>query len=158
MKWRAAIGLVVVAGAVAGWYAYACETVEPPEGTWRCTLSWVWDNDGVAVPCTAEQSVQCVDSRLSAEGAVSIGAARWSEFIEGTCEARPGELYGRRTEVRTVAQNDAARHFERDILEGAALSSLSAGGKAYLVRVSLRTEDRIEAVNEEGRVISCTRL
>jgi len=133
--------------------------IAPPEGTWACTTQWSQQRNGVDVPRSVEQQVTCANHVMTTTGVVSIGTAQWSEKKEGTCYASGDELYGTWTSAETVPKNDAARQFEQERLGGESLADASRSTDSqYRVRVKVRTETRLEAVNEEGRVISCTRL
>jgi len=152
------IGLAIVALPMAG-YAYFQSVNGPPEGTWNCTSEWSHERDGVEVPRSLERQVTCTNNVLSAAGVFSIGSAQWSEEKEGSCYASGDELYGTWTSAQTVPANDAARQFEEERLGGKSLAAAANPVEhAYRVRVASRTDTQFEAVDAEGRVISCTRL
>ena len=135
------------------------EDLDPPEGTWACTTQWSHERNGVNVPRSVEQQITCANHAMTTTGVVSIGTAQWSEKKEGTCYASGDELYGTWTSCETVPKNDAARQFEQERLGGESLGDATRpADPQYRVRVTSRTETTLEAVNEEGRVISCTRL
>ena len=152
------IGLVIIALPMAGCSYFQSDKV-PPEGTWNCTSEWSHERDGVNVPRSVKQQATCANNVLSTTGVISIGDAQWSEKKEGTCYASGDELYGTWTSAQTVPKNDAARQFEQERLGGKSLANATkAVEPEYRVRVTSRTDTKLEAINAEGRVISCSRL
>ncbi len=152
------IGLVIIALPMAG-CTYFQNDNAPPEGTWNCTSEWSHVRDGVNVPRLAKQQATCTNNVLSVTGVISIGSTQWSEKKEGTCYATADELYGAWISAQTVPKNDAARQFEQERLGGESLANAARPAESeYRVRVTSRTDTQFEAVNPEGRVISCTRL
>ncbi|MEE2829579.1 MAG: hypothetical protein VX498_10355 [Myxococcota bacterium] len=152
------IGLVTIALSIAGCTHFQSDT-NTPEGTWNCVSQWSLERNGTDVPRSAEQQSTCTNHQLSTTGVISIGGAQWSETKEGTCYASSDELYGTWTSVQTVPINDAARQFEHEKLGGISLAMAARPLEPeYRVRVTSRTDTQLEAVNGEGRVISCTRL
>ena len=152
------MGFVIVALLMVG-CAYFQSNNGPPKGTWACTAEWSYEQEGVTVPCSVEQQATCTDNAMSIVGVVAIGTAQWSEKKEGTCYASGDELYGTWTSVQTVPKNDAARQFEQERLEGESLAiATKAIEQEHRVRVTSRTDTQLEALNEQGQIISCTRL
>ena len=131
----------------------------PPDGTWSCIAEWSKEREGVEVPRSSKQEVTCADNVLTTKGVINIGAAQWSDAKKGTCYASGDQLYGTWTSVQTTPENDAARQFEQERFGGESLAIASkAVEHEHRVRVTSRTDTHIEAVDPNGRVISCTRL
>ena len=147
---------VLVAALLMGSCSYFQRGKGTPEGTWVCTSEWSNEREGVVVHNSSEQQSTCIDGVMSVTGVIILGEAQWTESKEGTCYASGDELYGTWTDVQTVPQNDAARQLEAEVLGGESLGTLSE--QEYRVQVTSRTETRLEALNEQGRLISCTRL
>jgi hypothetical protein len=147
---------VLIAALLMGSCSYFQRGKGTPEGTWVCTSEWSNEREGVIVHSSSEQQCTCIDSVMSVTGVITIGDAQWTENKEGTCYASGDELYGTWTSVQTVPQNDAARQLEAEELGGDSLETLSE--QEYRVQVTSRTDTQLEALNEQDRVISCTRL
>jgi hypothetical protein len=152
-------GLAVIALLLGGCQHAQSSAGSVLEGTWTCTAAWTHVKDGVSVPCAAQQQSLCTENILSVTGTISIGPAQWSETKQGTCYATGAVLYGTWTSVTTVPQNEAARQFERERLDGQSLAAAVGEAKrGYRVRITSRTETRVTVVNEMGRTATCNRL
>ena len=149
---------MVAALLVAGCGHFQKKAENKHEGTWDCVVQWTWDKEGEPVPCSAKQQMTCTQTVFKGTGTISIGDAQWSEAIEGTCFASEEELYGTRTSVKTVPQNEAALLFEKERLGGKTLSDMSTDmPEDVRVRIVKLTDTELEFVNDEGRTITCTR-
>ena len=129
------------------------------EGTFECTTTWTWDRDGEAVPCSAVARGTCRDAKLTSTGVISLGEAQWDETYEGTCRVSGQELIGTRSSIQMAPKNDAARHFERDRLEGRSLGSTAKdGGQESRSRIVSMSETQFVVVNHENRTTTCKRI
>ena len=154
----AGMGLIIAASLMAG-CTHPQSNTNTPEGTWACTVQWSYERDGVSIACSVQQQSTCVDNILSTRGWVSLGSAQWSETKKGTCFSSAEELFGTWTSVQTVPKNEAARQFEKEMFGGKSLANASKQtGEQHRVRVTSRSGTRIEAVDPNGKAISCTRL
>ena len=128
------------------------------EGTWDCSVSWTWDNDGEPVPCGVEQRATCKDGKLSSVGVVSLGEAQWDELIEGTCGVEGEDLVGVRSSAKTVPRNDEARRFEEEVLDGRSLSHEQPDPETtFRSRILSYTGTELVFISEEERTVTCTR-
>ena len=148
-----------VIGLLAGGFACAhTYDAKELEGTWDCSVSWTWDNDGEPVPCGYEWHATCEDSKMSSVGVLSLGAAQWDETIEGTCDLEGEDLVGTRSSVKTVPRNEEARQFEQERTGGRSLSHEQPDpNEKSRSRITSFTGTRLIAVNHEGRTITCNR-
>jgi len=153
------IGMALVALLAGACVADHESVAQTPKGTWVCTASWTSVSPaGVSTPCASEEHITCVDGVLTSTGLLSIGTARWSDTKKGTCYAKAQELYGAWTSVKTTTTNDAARHFERERLEGRSLGdAVSDEPIAYRTQVFFKTDTQIKAISQEGRLVECRR-
>ncbi len=154
-SYKILIGVVLVGFIVGGVvYVQACDSVDL-EGEWECTSAWTWDKDGESVPVSYVQNAVCVDGVVSSEAVLSIGAAQWSETLEGTCNASSEEIYGIRTVTKAVPRNDAAREFERERLGGRSLAP--EGPQDFRAQLTSWSENQFKGRNHEGRIFTCER-
>lgn len=154
VPWRAVmLGLLV--GGFGCAHSYDAQAVE---GTWDCSVSWIWDNDGEPVPCGVVLRATCTDGQLSSVGLLSLGEAQWDEHIEGTCDVEGKDLVSTRSSWKTVPKNDEARRFEQERMEGRSFSHEPPDPSSKIhSRILSFTETQLVLVGDEGRTVSCTR-
>ena len=151
--------LFISASLLSGCAWLSGEDSATPDGLWTCSAQWSYERDGVVVPVVVSMENLCEENMLSSEGQVEIGDAKWTEWKKGTCYASGDELYGKWTSSKTTAANDAAKKFEEEVLEGKRLGDTSTNSnKEYRVRVTSRTDNTFDFVNEDGRNVTCNRL
>jgi hypothetical protein len=154
------MGVVIVAvllGSPACVQSYVAAQVE---GTWNCTTTWTWDDDGEAVPgsYTQQATLNLKDNTVSATAVLSLGAAQWDETVEGTCTLSGDELHDTRTSVQTEPRNEAARQFERDRFEGQNIAlATKAVDLVQHFRITSLTETKLTTIDGEGRISTCQR-
>ena len=158
MRLLLVVGAVMSGLLVGGCVCTQSYDAKAMEGTWDCTVSWTWDNDGDPVPCGVVQRASCKDGKMSSVGVISLGKAEWDELIEGTCDVEGEDLVTTRTSSKTVPRNDEARRFEQEHLEGKTLSHGAPGPKAKIhSRILSYTETELVFVGDEGRTVTCRR-
>lgn len=133
--------------------------VKKLDGSWECKTAWTWNKkDGTTAPCSAEAHITCRDGSCSMTGVLSLGDAQWDETSEGTLTVDGEELAAKRTSVKTVPKNDAARQFEKERLGGRGLSGTQPDGPTtHSLRVLKLTRTQFIHVNAEGRTTTCNR-
>ena len=149
-------GAALVGLIFGGWACVQGPDLTNLEGTWDCKSEWTWDKDGEAVPCSAVWTVTSKDHKTTSTGIVSLGAAQWDETIEGIGRASGYDLHHTRTAHKATPRNDAARDFERDLLDGRSLGTLGAQGPSHM-RIITLTDTDLVVINEEERTITCKR-
>ena len=131
----------------------------PPVGSWECTSTWTGGADDNPVASSAVSVSTCEGNVLALSGTVTIGGAVWTEEKRGTCYATGDRLHGTWTWATTRPTNAAAKEFEKVRLQGKGLGEgAQETGQDYSVVVTERSDQRLEALADNGRALSCKRL